>query len=188
METHETFKHFALYGVLISWILGLWLSYRTKHVDVKTTSELALTSRSNYFLFAIGVTLPGFFMAICTFGYMRQNLNIHDLYYYLYVLCLTLQLITAWIPDMKGYRHRIHYYAAWIMSHLLFSLGALLLVEVYQVGITRIYQYFGIIVLITMAFIGTYAGRVGVANKHFLRSQQLFFVLFQILLLSRIYS
>lgn len=188
MEFNSIYHHFALYGAVISWLFGAWLTIRTKHEDKKTTSELAATNKSNYLIFATGLTIAAILLAICAYGYMRYSLSIPNIFYELLGLALLLQLITAWVPDTRGWKHQLHYFAAWIMSYLLLSLGALLLVDNGVGEIEQALQIFGAGMLVAMATVGTYAGRPGATNKQFLRSQQLYFFLFQILLLARIYS
>ena len=187
MLNSETYHHFALYGAIVSWIFGIWLSIRTKNEDKKTTSELATTSKSNYLIFATGLTIAGALLALNAYFYMYRELFLPDVLYPLLSIAIGLQIITAWVPDVKGRKHTVHYFAAWVMSYLLLSVGSLLLVS--DTGkISTSFQIFGIFILIAMATVGTYAGRPSATNKQFLRSQQLYFFLFQILLLARIYS
>ena len=188
MELHESYKYFALYGALVSWICGAWLTVRTRHENKKTTSELATTGRANYFIFAIGLSASAILLALCAFGYVRHELTLPGVFYKLLSIALMLQFVTAWVPDTNGWRHQVHYFSAWIMSYLLLSLGALLLVEDDFSNVFIHFQTFGIGMLVAMATVGTYAGRPGATNKQFLRSQQLYFFLFQILLLVRIHG
>ncbi len=190
MDWEEFFKPFALYGVIVSLAFGVWLSVRTKHVDAKTTSELAVTSRKDYLIFATGLSLGGLFLALCTYGYMRYNLSIPELYYYIYGFMLVLQIIAAWVPDTKGWKHTVHYFTAWIFSYLILVLAGLLLVDDYSAKseVTGLILGLGSILLLFMVFIGTYGGRPGGTKKQFLRSQQAYIIAFQILLLLRVYS
>jgi len=184
MDGQELFKHFALYGILASWLLGAWLSFRTKNEDKKTTSGLATTNRTNYFIFGLALTVGAVSLALCAFGYLKKYTDLPGIFYNLLVFCLILQLVTAWVSDTKGWKHTVHYFAAWVMSYLLLSLGGILLAST---GSTWL-QASGLVLLVAMAFAGTYAGRPGGTNKQFLRSQQLYFVLFQLLLLAWIYA
>lgn len=190
MDWQEFFRPFAFYGVLVSLAFGVWLSFRTKNVDAKTTSELAVTSKKDYLIFASGISAGGVLLALCTYGYMRHNLSIPELYYYAYGFMLILQIVTAWVPDTKGWKHTVHYFAAWMFSYLMLVLAGLLLVDDYSAKseVNGLMLGVGVILILFMTFIGTYAGRPGGTKKQFLRSQQAYIIAFQILLLIRIYG
>ncbi|MCA9345988.1 hypothetical protein KC960_00680 [Candidatus Saccharibacteria bacterium] len=191
MEWQSIFKHFALYGVLISWVFGSWLVWRTRHIDVRTTSELAVTSKKDYFIFATGISLAGIFLALCTYGYMRYNLTVPELYYYLYAFALTMQIITAWVPELPGKKHLIHWYSSWLLAHFMLPLGALLLVEGNYTDrtaqVSGVFQIFGVAILVIMVITETWGLHGEKSNKQVIRAQQVYAVLFQILILARIY-
>lgn len=195
MDWQEFFKHFALYSALVTLVFGIWLTLRTKHIDARTTSELVVTNKKDYLIFASGLTVGGILMGLCTYGYMRYELNIPGIYYYLYGIALVAQFIVAWVPDVTGIKHLVHWYSAWIMAHLMLPLGILLLTRSEHVydyhGIIEpatSFTIFGVIIILAMIITETWGSHGNKSNKQVIRAQQFYALLFQFLLLARIYS
>lgn len=189
----EFFKHFALYSVSVSIAFGYWLYRRTRHTKSAKISYSAVTNKANYYIFGIGITISTALMALSVYGYMLQNTAMPILLFWLFGIAFILLLIVAWVPASKGLLHEIHHWSAWIMSYLLLTLAGLLYVDSYEniiKGGSLVNGWLhavGLFFVLALAIIGTYANKPNLSEKQSLHSQQLYFFVFQLAILARIY-
>lgn len=180
----EILEHFLLFGVIISWVTSISLHRSTKGLNARTTSQEAASSSEAQKLFVTGMTAAVLFMTMFVFGWMRDNLAVPDIFYPLYIVFVVMALITVWVPD-RGQGSIPHNYAAFIMPYLLLAMTGLLYVE----GFARNnnLQIAGVVFIVLMSIVGAHAQRTDLNNRHFLNTQRLYFLLFQLAFLARVY-
>lgn len=193
MEWPEFFKHFALYSTLSTLFFVILLYSRTKGSDSSRMSYSATTSRANYYLLGSGLTISGGLLALNIYGYMLQSTSIPTSFYWLFGLVFGCLLVLAWVPATKGMSYKLHYWAAWIKTYLMFAVMALMYVDSYEnIGkrdsnVNGSLHAVGIGFLLAFAVVVTYTNQKGLSNKKALHSQQLGYVIFLLSVLARIY-
>lgn len=193
MIWQELFKNFALYSVIVSTGFGYWLYIRTKHTNSARISYSAVTNRSNYYIMGAGITISAALLACNVYGYMLQKTAMPTSLYWLFGASFFLIILLAWVPATKGFVHEIHHWSAWIMSYLLLALTGLLYVDSYEnfeKGSNMVngkLHVIGLLFVLALAVVGTYTNKPGISSKKSLHSQQLYFFVFQLAILARIY-
>ncbi|MCA9328830.1 hypothetical protein KC959_03590 [Candidatus Saccharibacteria bacterium] len=193
MDWTAFFKHFALYSVMTSTAFGYWLYRRTRHTNSKKISYSAVTNKANYYIFGVGITISTAMMALNVYGYMMKATAMPPSLFWIFGIAFVLLLVLGWVPATEGLLHEIHHWSAWIMSYLLLTLVGLLFVDSYetvQKGSSMVNGWLhvvGIFFVLALAIVGTYTNKPGLSKKQSLHSQQLYFFVFQLAILTRIY-
>lgn len=171
-------QHVILAGVVISLVFGIWLSFRARHVDGKSTSEIATSSRANYFIFAIGISIGALLTAVGVFGHVLNATSVPDLFYFLFSVAAVSQIATAWIPYTKGWKRKWHHITSWTMAFSLLPLGTLLLVNsqenqgVERSNIGPLASLLGLGLVLCMVLLLMWSMMDGRKNREMLRAQQ----------------
>lgn len=193
MEMSDFFKHFALYSALSAVIFGILLYRKTKYTNSSRMSYAATTSRGSYLLLAIGITASSSLLALCVYGYMLQQTAIPTLFFLLFGVMYCALLIIAWFPATKGINYKIHYWAAWIKTYLMFSVVALMYVDAYDgwsKGTSMVNGWMHVVgagFVLALAITATYTNQKDLSPKKSIHSQQLIYVIFLLSVLARIY-
>lgn len=187
----------AKYAILGSIAVGLSLmvtiALRARHVNGSSTSELAASSKENFLIFAVGMTIVGILMSIGVFNYLRSTTSVPDAFYYLFAVAVASQIVTGWIPYTSGKKRLWHHITSWTMAFSMLPLGALLLVNSYEnqgVGrsnIGTVTSLFGLGLVLVMVLLLMWILIEGRKKNEMLRAQQLYIVCFMVLLLLRAY-
>lgn len=190
----EALKHFVLHGVLVGLGLMTYIAMSARHHDGKSTSELATTSKQNYYVFAIGMTIVGVLMSIGVYGYLRVNTSVPSLFFFLFTIAIVSQIVTGWIPFTTGWKYLWHHITSWVMAFSMLPLGALLLVNSFEnqgndrTNIGTVASSVGAFVVIIMVVMLMWVMMEGRKNKEKLRLQQVYIACFMLLLLLRTYT
>lgn len=189
-----SFKHFMLVGIANALVFGLVISLRARGYDVKSTSELAAQDTTNKVLFGIGMTITALCVSAGVFGYLRQTTTIPLLFYQLFPIAVSMQIVTGWIPYTQSWRRIWHYVTSWIMAFSMLPLGAFLLVNSYELqgagkrNLGPAGGGVGLILLFAMIVILMWGLMDSRKNAERLRAQQTYIILFMIMLLVRNYA
>ncbi len=194
MDWQEFFKHFALYSTISALVFGFILYGRTKNSNLSRMSHSATTSRANYYLLAIGLTISGGLLALNVYGYLLQVTAVPTSFYWLFGLVFGCLFVLAWVPATEGLSYKLHYWAAWVKTYLMFAVMALMYVDSYEnytkgddTMINGSMHIAGLFFLLAFTLVVTYTNQPKLSNKKSLHSQQLIYAIFLLSVLARIY-
>lgn len=192
MINHEFYRYFIFYSVLVSWISG-FLLFRLAGKNHRTISKTAASSKKAYLTFGIGATISIAFLTAGIFGYLIDNTTISPLFYMVYSIVALCMLTTAWIPDKGRVRALIHHWSAFTMSYLLLSTLGIIFVDSYEQvtkttnGVDGNEFLIALSLIVLLSIAGAYSQLPKLSDKKFLNSQLIYYFVFQVALLVRVY-
>lgn len=126
MDFSESYKYVGVIASFTAWLAIAVVLYKWPVIKSKSISKHVAAYKQAWLLFApletVALVLFFFFM----FKWFIPALNLPTTYSIVVTMALLLELITTWIPDTHGIKHKIHHFtaygAAWLLPILNLSI------------------------------------------------------------------
>jgi len=178
------FKFLGLALVLVSWIAGIYLVKKWQGERSMPLSRHAARTDDASRLFTSVLIIGGFGFYIWLVRWFAPALGLSTVFIVLVTLAFAGQVITALVPAKDVWKRKIHKLASFGMGWLYFPISYCIL------SARRLSSAALIIGLVCAAYMVTAAVlffTVKRARKHYLIFQALYFVAFQVIILSAAY-
>jgi hypothetical protein len=181
MQTVEDYKIFGPLCAAAVWaailiIVKKWPGHRSM-----TISAHAAAYKEAYLFFAIVRSFANPFFALFLFGWFIPALRLPTVASVLAALFLVFDLVTAWIPQVPGWKGTVHKVTAYAMASLYLPLAVIIALSPEVSDTARVIIYGCITAMVV------YWGIFAVSKKpkeYFLYFQMTYFILFDTVFLS----
>lgn len=113
MQVIESFRYVGVLASLTAWLAIVVVLYRSPIVKSKSISKHVATSRQTWLLFAPIETTALVLFYVFMVKWLIPVLVLPTAFTILVTFALLLELVTTWVPDTTGAKHRIHHYTAY---------------------------------------------------------------------------
>lgn len=113
MIPDESYRHLGLLAGIVSGVGLTVLVRRVKAGRSVTLSLHAVSSRETYLFFAVSLTLGSGLLWLFNLNWFSPALNLPPAFSIFLALGIIFTLITAWVPDTKGWMRSAHRSAAY---------------------------------------------------------------------------
>jgi hypothetical protein len=177
-------EHLGLLSILISWCLLIILIRVWKGKASMTLSQHAAQVRASRIYYAVMWTfvLPPFMWFMI--NPFARTLELPSLYTVTALITGLLMAVAAYVPEVPGWRHHVHRYAAFAMAALFMPLVALV---IFSSQVSRVAQIICILALVYMAVSTTALSLNRGRHAHLLIIQSLYVLAFHISILTSYY-
>lgn len=176
--------YLGLVLVLASWVAAAILIFKWRDKDLSTISKHAASTRKATLLFAtvlIGLGLPFYYWIL---AWLVPHLQLDSLFKVVLFLTIALQIVTALIPDIMGWRRLIHRFSAFSMALLYLPMALLIINAPLISSSARVIAIISVFYMISTFILIAILGR---AKRNYLIFQTLYVVSMQVVILSGAY-
>ncbi len=112
----EVYRYFSILAILTVWclngfVISKWFSSKSLSLSLH-----AAAYKKAYFLFAMSLTLNAIFFYLFAQNWLIPTYSLPPTFLKLVIFALFSQLITAWVPDVKGKLSKVHNLAAFTLG------------------------------------------------------------------------
>lgn len=178
-------KLLGVLSIFISWVAGFYLLTNWRGAKSMSISQHAASAKHAYLLFAVTLTVSGSLLYVFILGWFMPHLRLGFWFGFLYAVTFLAQLVAAWVPDIRGLAHRIHFCAAYFMAFLFMPLALYVTVAANISPVSRIVSALclGYMIVAWIIFI-----TLRKAREKYLIFQALYIIAMQIVILSSSYT
>jgi len=171
-------------AILLSWLMFGYVFYTMRHLRHPTFSKLAASAKQTYLLFAVCLSVSGILIYIFMLKWFINEFALPTLFTVLATLAITVQFVTAWVPDTKGWKHRLHHEAAWTEAWLLMPMALLISASP---NISILIQAWCALVILIMLFLVLSSYKI-TNESRFVYYQAAYIMCFHIIILTTTFS
>lgn len=185
MQVEESYKYVGVVASFTAWLAIAAVLYSWPIVRSKSISKHVSAYKKAWLLFAPVETLALLLFYVFMIKWFIPALALSSLYKILVTLALILELVTTWVPDTDGIKHKVHHFTAYSAAWILPLLNILIVTSTAASMAVKVAAAFSAMIMITIIykFLITKTAR----EEHLIY-QSVYFACFHIPLLTAIFT
>lgn len=179
------FEYFGLIAVGLSWLIGGLIIWKWRIDNTKSISEHAASHRTAFLLCGVVLSIIGPLFYLWILKYLVEPLELGSVFVAIMGLAIALQFATGLVPDVPGWKRKVHRFTAYGMAALFFPLAVMLTLHS---GISTIAFVVGIGSVGYMVLGWFLFNFVPKSRENYLIFQSLYIIVFQLQILAVAYT
>lgn len=185
MQVIEGYKYVGIIASFTAWLAIAVVLYGWPVVKSKSISKHVSASRQSWLLFAPIETIALILLYLFMISWLIPILELSNVFLVLVTIALLLELITTWVPDTSGIKHKIHHYTAYTAALLVPVVTLFIAASALTPTIAKVIAY--ICTLIALGIVGLFLFAKNTREKHLIY-QSIYFACFHISMLAVIFT